>query len=121
MPPGAQTQGLFISPAATDPYTLQYHGGYARLLTSNLVLGADFTHILGLHEFRNHDINPIEGAWDPNRGSIPTGTRRLASQFQSVLGDANVFGALKEVTTANRSRYDELLVHVERRGRRLTV
>lgn len=119
VPPG--TTGFMISPDATDPYTLQYHAGYTHQITQNLVVGADFSHIQGLHEFRNHDINPIEGPWDPNQGSIPTGTRRLAAQFGTILGNTDYFGPIKETTTSNRSRYDELLFHVEHRGRRLTL
>ncbi len=121
LPPGRGTQGFVIDPTATDPYSLQYHAGYAHQITQDLVASVDFTHIQGVHEWRIHDLNPIEGAWDPNQGSIPTGTRRLAQRFQAALGDANILGPIKDETTANRSRYDELLLHVERRGTRVTL
>jgi hypothetical protein len=71
--------------------------------------------IQGLHEFATRQINPIEGPWNPNQGSVPTGTRRLAPQFQRSLGDPNILGGIGLTTSDNKSKYDELILHLEHR------
>jgi hypothetical protein len=121
LPPGNGTSGNFIDPSATDPYTLQFNAGYTHQFTQNLSLSVDFTHVQGQHDWRVNDINPVEGPWDPNQGSIPTGQRRLFSQFQSALGDGNILASISDYIPNGRSRYDGLIVNLQRRGRRLTL
>jgi hypothetical protein len=84
------------------------------------VISADYTHILGLHEFRSQQINPIEGPWDPNQGSVPTGTRRLSPVFGSILGDPKLLAGITLADSADRSQYDELIIHYEHRSSRAT-
>jgi hypothetical protein len=121
LPAGAGTTGYILDPDATDPYTIQYHVGLAHQLAANTVVSADYTHIDGRHEYRVRDINPIEGPWDPAAAASTYGTRRLAPRLQAVLGDGNLLGNVKLVTTANKSQYDELIVRLEQRRRRVTL
>ncbi len=121
LPPNGGTTGSFVDPHATDPYTLQFNAGYTHEFTQNLNLSVDFTHVQGQHGWMIKDINPIEGSWDPNQGSIPTGQRRLASKFQSALGSGNILGAITDYTTSDRSRYDGLIINLQRRSRRVTL
>lgn len=122
--PGASTGGSWLAPNLNDPYNEQSHVGYTRQLSASTVLSADFTHILGLREFRNYQINPIEGAWDPNAASYntcgaPAGFRRLQCAFQA-LGEPKILGGITLATSTNRSQYNDLTIHFEQRARRVT-
>ena len=119
LPPGGLTGGAWIDPHIRDPYNQQFRIGYTRQLSPNTVLSADFTHVLGLHELAGRNINPIEGEWDPNQGTVPTGTRRFAPAFQSTVGDKNILGGISLSASDNRSQYDELITHVEHRTGRI--
>ena len=119
LPPGAATSGSWIAPWIRDPYTQQFQIGYTRQIRTNTAISADYTHILGIHEFSTRQINPIEGLWDPNRGAVPTGTRRLAPSFGAALGDPNILGGISIASSDNRSQYNELIVHLEHRTRRV--
>lgn len=120
LPPGANTTGALLSPDMTDSYSEQFNIGYTRQLTNNTVFAADYTHILGLHEPRSQQINPIEGPWNPNQGDVPTGTRRLAPAFQRVLGDPTILGGITLYNSDGRSRFDELIFSVDQRAPRVT-
>ncbi|OFW40449.1 MAG: hypothetical protein A3J28_16865 [Acidobacteria bacterium RIFCSPLOWO2_12_FULL_60_22] len=121
--PGASTNGAWLDPDLTDPYNEQFHIGYTRQFSANTVVSADFTHILGLRDFRILQINPLEStSWDPNAASFNTcgatgAFRRLQCQFQTVLGDPRILGGINLTTTMNRSQYNELTVHFEQRSR----
>ena len=117
-PVGASITGSWINPGMRDPYNEQTHVGYTHQLTSNTVISADYTHILGLHEFRGDQINPVEGPWDPNQGSVPTGTRRLSPILGSVLGDPKLLAAINISGSNDRSQYNELIIHFEHRSSR---
>ena len=152
LPPQGNISGTVIDPNVTDPYDLQYHIGYTRQLTPNMVLSTDYTHIQGVHEVRfaaGLNINPIESpAWDPNATSynncgIPAGVsyRRLQCQFAAAVQnnpgligltagsssitrtykDGTFLGAITDNPSNSRSRFDEYIVHLERRGRRITL
>ena len=90
-----------------------------------MALSFDFTHVDGRNDWRQWDINPIEGAWDANAASYNTcgavgAYRRLQCQFQQVLGDPRVLGSISAVHSNNEWRYDELIVHLESRYPRAT-
>lgn len=122
LPKGGSTAGALLNPYITDPYNEQFHIGYTRQLSSRSVISADFTHIEGIHDFRNQQINPIENAWDPTDADqhIPWGQRRFAPAFLSVLGDASILGAITAYNSQNRSTFEELIVHLEHRYSRMT-
>lgn len=86
LPQAKATGGNWIDPNMRDPYNQQFSFGFTHQLSSATVLSADYTHILGLHELESLQINPIEGPWDPNQGSVPTGTRRLAPRIPTSAG-----------------------------------
>lgn len=125
--PGVSSNGAWLDPKITDPYNEQVHVGYTRQITGSSIVSADFTHILGLHDFRAIQINPIENPiWDPNAASYntcgaPAPFRRLQCQFQSVLGDGKILGGITIPTSINRSQYNELTLHFEQRTRPVTL
>jgi hypothetical protein len=132
LPAGSATGGAWITPGIRDPYTEQFQFGYTRQVRASTALSVDYTHILGMHEFAARQINPLEGpvgqlSWDPNATSyntcgIPAGTnfRRLQCAFGARLGDPAILGGINVATSDNRSQYDELIVHLEHRTRRIT-
>ena len=122
--PGASTSGNWIG-SMRDPRNLQFHIGFTHAFTSNTVISIDGTHILGLHEGRQLQINPIEGAWDPNAAAYNTcgaapGYRRLQCAFQSALGDPRILGPITIWSYSNRSQYDDLIFNFQRRAGRVT-
>ena len=121
LPRGRATGGAWIDPDIQDPYNHQFHVGFTRQLSGATALSADYTHVRGLHELASRQINPIEGPWNPNQGSVPTGMRRLAPAFQAVLGDPDILGGISLATSSNKSKYDELIVHLEHRTAAATV
>jgi hypothetical protein len=68
------------------------------------VISVDYTHILGHDGWRQVDVNPIIN-----------GNRILAPAFQSVLGDANILSNVYIIRSVDRSLYDEVTAHFERR------
>jgi hypothetical protein len=124
LPPNGGTTGYWQDPQNTDPYSEQFHIGYAWQISERTSIQADFTHALGLHGLvQGQEINPIEGAWDPTDADqhIPWGTRRLEPALAAI-GQPNILGSIQVATTANRDTYDELAVQFQRRfGRSTTV
>jgi hypothetical protein len=110
LPPGQSVSGAWIDPNITDPRTHQFHVGYSHELAPNTVLSADYTHVLGLNDFKDVQINTIQN-----------GVRRLAPALAAVYGDPNLIGPLQIQSSINRSRYDELAVQFERRLTRATL
>jgi hypothetical protein len=109
LPPGASVAGAWIDPNITDPRTHQFHVGYSHELAPSTVLSADFTHVTGLNDFKDVQINTIKN-----------GVRRLAPALAAVYGDPNLIGPLQIQASIGRSRYDELAVQFERRMERAT-
>jgi hypothetical protein len=123
--PGGNTTGNWYHPDLSDPYNRTYHAGYTQQLTPLMALSFDVTHVDGRNDWRQYDINPIEGPWDPNASSYNTcgaavGYRRLQCQFQQVLGDPRILGSISAVHSNNEWRYDELIIHLESRYPRAT-
>src|SRR6185436_5844566 len=70
----------------------------------------DYTHIIGRHEFRRINLNPIVN-----------GARLLAPDFMRVYGIPDVLNAINILTTDNKSRYDALTMQFQRRMPRVTL
>jgi len=108
LPRGAA--GEYLAPDITDPYNHQAHIGYAHQLAPNTAVTVDFTHVVGRHEFRRINLNPIVN-----------GTRVLAPDFARVYGVADLLNAVNILVTNNRSRYDALTVQFQRRMQKVTI
>jgi hypothetical protein len=109
-PPGASVGAYLIDPNITDPRTHQLHIGYSHELAPNTVLSADYTHALGLNDFKEVQINTLKN-----------GVRKLAPDLERVYGDPNLLGPVQVQSSINRSRYDELAVQFQRRLPRATL
>src|ERR1051326_6396352 len=113
-PPNASLSTTFLGPDMVNPYNTQEHVGYTRTITSGLTISADYTHILGIHETRNRETNPIENAWDPTDQDhhLPWGQRRFSLATAAAYGQPNMLGPTNTYETSNLSKYDELSTQV---------
>jgi hypothetical protein len=109
-PRGQSVAGAWINPDSKDPRNHQFHIGYSHELAPNTVISADFTHVLGLNDFKERQINTFKN-----------GERRYAADLARVYGDANLLGPIRLESYENRSRYDELAIQFERRLARATL
>jgi len=130
--PGGNSTLTWLEPGMSDPYNEQIHGGFTRQLTSNTVISIDFTHILGVHELHAQLINPTEStAWDPDAAAYetcasqnispitnkPVAVRRLSCAFNALGLAPGTVGVVQINSTTNRSQYNEMIVHFEKRSR----
>jgi hypothetical protein len=126
LPAGLGVQGNWFDPKLRDAYALEEHIGYSHEFGTGNVLAADYTHIHGLHGWRNLDINPICTATFQGTCGLsgyptaPIGTRILAPALKAVVGDSNLLGPVNVIASVNTSQYDELAVHFERRYTKMT-
>jgi hypothetical protein len=126
LPAGQSVTGNWFDPRLRDAYAIQSHIGYSHDFGSGTVIAADYTHIHGLHGWRNLDINPIctanfQGACGiAGFATAAIGQRILAPALQATYGDPNLLGPVYLISSVNKSQYDELAVHFERRYSRMT-
>ena len=78
-----------------NPLSEQFNIGYQWALNNSSVFEADYVHVLGLHENKTVNINPV----DPN-----TGDRLLTDAFTAA--GVPVLGSVRVEEAVNRSRYD---------------
>jgi hypothetical protein len=109
-PPGQSVNGAWIDPDSKDPRSHQFHIGYSHELAPSTVLSADYTHVTGLNDFKEIQINQFKN-----------GVRTLAPALAAVYGDPNLLGPIRIESYINKSRYDELAVQLERRLERATL
>jgi carboxypeptidase family protein/TonB-dependent receptor-like protein len=109
-PKGSGAGGYQIDPNITDPRTHQFHLGYSHELAPSTVLSADYTHALGLNDFKEVQINTFKD-----------GVRRLAPDLERVYGDPNLLSSVQLQSSIGRSQYDELAVQFQRRLPRATL
>jgi hypothetical protein len=104
LPNGQSVSSTWYDPTLTNPLSEDTHVGFSHLFPHETVLSLDYTHILGLRGWRNLDINPLL-----------KGVRPLGAQTLAAYGDPNLLGPTTIVSSVDRSLYDELAVHFERR------
>lgn len=121
LPAGQSVQGNWFDPRLRDAYSLDAHIGYSHDFSAGTVIAADYTHIHGLHGWRNLDINPIctatfQGPCGINGFPLASiGQRILAPALEATYGDPNLLGPLYLISSVNTSQYDELALHFEHR------
>jgi hypothetical protein len=124
IPPGVGESGVWYAPNLPDGREQTASVGYSRQISNDTALSIDYTHTLGLHEWRNLDVNPLCTATFQGPCGIPgyalaaVGQRVLAPALQAVYGDPNRLGPVTILAPVNRSHYDELAVHFQRRASR---
>jgi hypothetical protein len=126
IPGGANLSVTMLSPLIQNPYNTQEHVGFTHAFTPNLTISSDFTHILGLHETRRRELNPVEGPWDPTDqdGHLPFGKRRYSTALNAAFpGFPNLLGPVGQWGTSNTlSKFNELATQLTyRRGNRMTL
>ena len=124
LPFNANAAVTILAPETRNPYNIQENVGFTRALTANTTISSDYTHILGQHETRSQEINPIENAWDPTDADkhIPWGTRRYAPAFAAAFpGQPNLLGSITMYETNNLSKYDELATQIVHHGSRVSL
>src|ERR1019366_3187387 len=112
------------SPTITDPWSQQYSIGYAWQINSDYAFTADYIHILGTHEERVINQNPlISTVCDPAFGGNPdnprcvngTGTRLMDYAFAVTDTGVGRFNKIYDYSTNNRSFYDGINLQLKRR------
>jgi hypothetical protein len=131
----------WYDPNLKDQYEQISHVGYTRQFGGKDVISADFTHILGIHEWRPLDINPLCTTTDPavaKASHIPLfqgpckspgfagaeaapGARILSTATLAKYGDANLLGPMSITASVGRSHFDELAIAYQHRGTRATL
>jgi hypothetical protein len=112
LPAGQGTTGYWYQPDFKDALSEQSHVGYSHLFPHETVLSVDYTHILGLNGWRFLNVNPL---LDDDNNAATARVRPLAAATASAFGDPNLFGAVNLASSVNRSLYDEVAIHFERR------
>jgi len=120
--------GRMIDPRMTDPWSEQASIGVERQLTQDYALSADYYHVLGTHEPRVLNMNPLlSNLCDPtfstalgNNPSDPrcvagAGTRLLDAAFAASGVGIGRLGLINDYGTENRSLYDGLNVSLKKR------
>ena len=87
--------GRLMDPSYRNPLSEQFNLGYQWALNNSSVVEVDYVHVLGLHENKTVNINPV----DPN-----TGARLLDDDFATA--GVPVLGSVRVEESVNRSRYD---------------
>jgi hypothetical protein len=125
IPGGANLSVTILSPLIQNPYNTQEHVGFTHAFTPNLTISSDYTHILGLHETRRRELNPVENAWDPTDQDkhLPWGKRRYSSALNAAFpGLPNLIGPVGMWETSNTlSKFDELATQIVYHGSRMTL
>ncbi|HVM92047.1 MAG TPA: carboxypeptidase regulatory-like domain-containing protein [Terriglobales bacterium] len=143
VPPAATTDlaggatPRITNPKITDPWSQQMSIGYEWQVTPDYAFSVDYHHILGTHEERVLNMNPVIGTvCDPAFGGDPedprcvngTGTRLMDYAFQTVYDTtgttpcsfdgvcgAGRFNKIYDYSTNNRSLYDGLNFQLKKR------
>ena len=112
-PAGQNTTGYWYDPDLKDAQTHKFHGGFSHVFQhDNMVLAADYTHVLLQNGWRNLNINPLLP--DPNNPNAAR-IRPLVADLARVYNDPRLMGIVNIAASINRGLYDELAVHFERR------
>lgn len=109
--------GRILSPDNVMPYTQQWNIGYSRQLSRDFALEVDYVHILGLHEYLRHRLNPlVPGNTVININGQPVNNARLlAADFVRAGLPANRLADVVSEESIGRSRYDGLNIQLRRR------
>src|SRR4030095_16575445 len=99
------------------PYTQQWNVGYSRQLGKDYALEIDYIHILGLHEYLRHRLNPnIPGNTVINiDGRSVSNARLLAADFVRAGLPANRLADVVSEESIGRSRYERLNIQLRKR------
>ncbi|HYR85137.1 MAG TPA: TonB-dependent receptor [Terriglobia bacterium] len=125
----ANSSTAWYAPGLRDQYEMISHIGWAHQLVGNMVLSTDYTHIQGVHEWRPVEVNPLctanfQGPCKSpgfNGPAAAIGQRILSTATQAVYGDPNLLGAVGLTSSIARSKYDELAVAFQYRGKRTSL
>ena len=132
--PGAITDiaagavGRIVNPKITDPWGQQLSLGWAYQINPDYVFSVDWYHILGTHEERVLNANPlISTVCDPafggdptntqcvGEGGDPTATRLMDRAFQAAGLGTGRFAQIYNYSTNNRSMYDGINFQLRKR------
>jgi hypothetical protein len=111
-PAGGNTAGNWLDPNFADPYSINSAVGFSHAFSGSTVLSVDYTHVRGGNGWRTKQINPLL----PNPAN-PTGARvrPLSALTAAAFGDPNLFAGVSILDSFNKSDYDGVDTHFERR------
>jgi len=120
--------GRIVDPHITDPWSQQFSLGWAYQISPDYAFSADWYHILGTHEERVLNANPVIGpvcdpayGGDPanprcvGEGGDPTATRLMDLAFQTAGIGSGRFAQIYDYGTNNRSMYDGINFQLRKR------
>jgi carboxypeptidase family protein len=109
--------GRIMNPDDEMPYTQQWNIGYSRQLGRDYVLDVDYIHVLGLHEYIRHRLNPrVPGKTITNiDGKTINNARILAEDFLRAGLPADRLQDVVSEESIGRSRYDGLNIQLRKR------
>ena len=117
--------GRIIDPDMDDPWSQQMSIGAQYQLSSDYAVTADFYHVIGNHEPRVLQLNPVlaslcNGAFPGSNPADPrciagTGTRLLDVAFEDAGLGIGRLGELRDYATNTRSTYDAINLHLQKR------
>lgn len=103
LPPGSLS--FIVDPRARDPFAQQFSLGGSVQLGNDYALSVDYYHVLGLHEPRLLNMNPL----------IPSGDRILDAAFVAAGMGADRLSEIRYTATNNRSRFDSINTQLKKR------
>jgi Carboxypeptidase regulatory-like domain/TonB dependent receptor len=109
--------GRIMHPDSEIPYTQQWNIGYSRQLGRDFALEVDYIHILGLHEYIRHRLNPeVPGNTVIDINGMPVmNARLLAADFVRAGLPADRLADVVSEESIGRSRYDGLNIQLRKR------
>ena len=112
--------GRIMDPNYRTPVTEEWNGGYTWAINNKSVFEAEYVHVLGLHENKTINLDPIIPVTPNNittltRNNLPGGFfRPLDAAF--IAAGVPVLGSVRDETSGGRSRYDGLNISYRQRG-----
>jgi outer membrane receptor protein involved in Fe transport len=94
--------GRLMDPHYRNPVSQQFNFGYQWAATQNSVVEIEYVHVLGLHENKTVNINPLIN-----------GVRPLSDAFAAA--EVPVLGRVMDEQSVNRSRYDGMNISYRQR------
>src|SRR6478736_1890026 len=112
--------GRIMDPNYRTPVTEEFNVGYTRAINSRSVFEAEYVHVLGLHENKTINLDPVIPVTPNNittlkRNNAPGGFIRPFDAAFAAAG-VPVLASVRDETSSGRSRYDGMNISYRQRN-----